>query len=127
MIGYQMVGTNNFEKSAAFYDALLAELGAARMMQDEGKFIAWAVGPGQPAFSICRPHDGNDATVGNGAMTAFAMPDTETVDKMYAKAIELGAACAGPAGPRGEGGFYAGYFRDPDGNKCNFFSMSAPT
>ncbi|MFT6461109.1 MAG: putative lactoylglutathione lyase, partial [Maricaulis maris] len=27
-----------------------------------------------------------------------------------------------PAGPRGEG-FYAGYFRDPDGNKLNVFTM----
>jgi predicted lactoylglutathione lyase len=35
---------------------------------------------------------------------------------------ELGAPCEGPAGPRGEG-FYAGYFRDPDGNKLNVFTM----
>ncbi len=127
MIGYQMVGTNKFGESAAFYDALLGELGASRMMEDEGKFIAWAVSPGQPAFSICRPHDGNDASVGNGGMTAFAVANTEMVDKLYAKAIELGATDEGPAGPRGGGGFYAGYFRDPDGNKCNFFSMSPPS
>lgn len=31
-------------------------------------------------------------------------------------AIELGAKDEGPAGPRG-GGFHAGYFRDPEGNK----------
>ncbi|PHQ66920.1 MAG: glyoxalase [Robiginitomaculum sp.] len=127
MIGYQMVGTNKFEIAAAFYDALLGEMGAKRMMEDEGRFIAWAVQPGQPAFSICRPHDGKDATIGNGGMTAFSAPDTATVDRLYTKAIELGATCEGPAGPRGDGGFYAGYFRDPDGNKCNFFSMTAPT
>ena len=34
----------------------------------------------------------------------------------------LGAKDEGPAGPRGEG-FYAGYFRDPDGNKLNVFCM----
>ena len=125
MIGYQMVGTNKFEESAAFYDALLAELGASRMMEDS-KFIAWAVAPGQPAFSICKPYDGKPATIGNGGMTAFAVGTPAQVDKMYAKAIELGAKDEGPAGPRGDGGFYAGYFRDPDGNKCNFFCMSAP-
>ena len=26
-------------------------------------------------------------------------------------------------GPRGEGGFYAAYFRDPEGNKLNAFVM----
>jgi len=127
MIGYQMVGTNKFEESAKFYDALLGEMGAARMMEDDGKFIAWAVKPDQPAFSICRPYDGNDATIGNGGMTAFTAPDAATVDKLYAKAIELGGTCEGPSGPRGDGSFYAGYFRDPDGNKCNFFCMQAPT
>ncbi|HHL42664.1 MAG TPA: VOC family protein, partial [Hellea balneolensis] len=29
----------------------------------------------------------------------------------------------GAAGPRGNGEFYAGYFRDLDGNKFNFFCM----
>ena len=33
-----------------------------------------------------------------------------------------GGTCEGPPGPRGEG-FYAGYFRDPDGNKLNAFVM----
>ncbi len=36
--------------------------------------------------------------------------------------IELGAQDEGAPGPRGEG-FYAGYFRDPDGNKLNAFCM----
>ena len=35
---------------------------------------------------------------------------------------ELGATDEGPAGPRGDG-FYAGYFRDPDGNKLNAYVM----
>jgi len=38
------------------------------------------------------------------------------------KALQLGAKDEGAAGPRGEG-FYAGYFRDLDGNKLNFFHM----
>jgi predicted lactoylglutathione lyase len=36
--------------------------------------------------------------------------------------MELGAADEGRPGPRGDG-FYAAYFRDPDGNKLNFFCM----
>ena len=44
-----------------------------------------------------------------------------TVDAVYAKAIELGARDEGPPGPRGTSGFYAGYFRDLDGNKLNAY------
>jgi len=36
--------------------------------------------------------------------------------------MELGAKDEGAPGPRGPG-FYAGYFRDPDGNKLNAFCM----
>jgi hypothetical protein len=35
--------------------------------------------------------------------------------------MELGSKDEGPAGPRGDDGFYAAYFRDPDGNKLSVF------
>ncbi len=126
MIGYVTVGTNDFDKSAAFYDALLAELGGKRMMEDEG-FIAWSSGAQGAAVSIIKPFDGKAATNGNGTMLALAANSTDLVDKVYAKAIELGAQCEGKPGPRGESGFYAGYFRDPDGNKLNVFTMPGMT
>ena len=47
------------------------------------------------------------------------------VDAVYRKAIALGAQDEGPAGPRGDS-FYAGYFRDPDGNKLNVFCVPKP-
>jgi len=123
MLGYITVGTNDLEKSAAFYDALLAEFGGKRMMEEDN-YIAWAVDMSAGGmFSIMKPHDGKAASVGNGTMFAFAATSTDLVDKFYAKAIELGATCEGPAGPRGESGFYAGYFRDLEGNKLNAFFM----
>ena len=33
MIGYITLGTNDMKRSAAFYDKLLAEVGAKRMME----------------------------------------------------------------------------------------------
>ena len=69
-----------------------------------------------------KPFNGEPATVGNGTMVALAMKNREDVDRMYAKAISLGAKDEGPTGQRGEG-FYAGYFRDLDGNKLCVFSM----
>ena len=124
MIGYVTLGSNDLQRAAMFYDQLFAELGVGRMMETE-QFIAWnGIGDG-PGVALTKPFDGQQATVGNGTMVAFMMDSPDTVDRMYNKAIELGATCEGPAGPRGDS-FYAGYFRDPDGNKCNFFYMPQP-
>ena len=122
MIGYVTLGTNDLEKAAAFYDSLLAEVGAGRFMEEE-TFVAWATAPGAPALSVTSPYDGNPATVGNGTMVALVVDSTALVDKVYHKAIQLGAACEGPPGLRMDG-FYAGYFRDLDGNKLNVFHHS---
>ena len=122
MIGYVTVGCNDFDKAAAFYDALLGEIGASRFMESDA-FIAWAVSPDKPALGIIKPADGNPASVGNGVMIALACDKPEMVDKLYNKAMELGAKDEGAGGPRGER-FYAGYFRDPDGNKLNCFCMT---
>lgn len=56
-------------------------------------------------------------------MVALAVDSAELVNKLHAKALELGAIDEGAPGPRGEDGFYAGYFRDLDGNKLNAFCM----
>ena len=122
MIGYVTLGTNDLKRAAAFYDALLGEIGATRFMEDE-RFIAWAVSPNTPSLGVTRPYDGQPATVGNGVMVALVMDSREKVDRIYHKAIALGARDEGPAGLRG-GNFYAGYFRDPDGNKLNCFCMT---
>jgi catechol 2,3-dioxygenase-like lactoylglutathione lyase family enzyme len=122
MIGYVTLGTNRFDEAAAFYDTLLAEIGAKRFWNSDG-FIAWGVSPTQPSLGIIKPHNQQPATVGNGVMAAIVVDSKEKVDRVYNKALELGGTCEGPAGPRGDT-FYAGYFRDLDGNKLNVFHMS---
>jgi predicted lactoylglutathione lyase len=119
MIGYTTVGTNDLQKAAAFYDALFAEMGAKCAM-DFDVFKMWSTGNGA-GFAITLPYNKEAATVGNGVMIALSAPDAATVDRLYAKAIELGATDEGAPGPRGDSGFYAAYFRDLDGNKLNFF------
>jgi len=122
MIGYITVGTNDLQRAAAFYDELLAELGAKRFMEFE-TFIAWSVSPDKPGLAVIKPYDGKPATAGNGTMIGLAVDSKEMVHKVYDKAMELGATDEGPAGPRSEG-FYAGYFRDLDGNKLNVHWIS---
>jgi len=119
MIGYVTLGTNQYDEAAAFYDALLGTLGAGRML-DADNFIAWSTGPGSPAISIIKPADGNAASVGNGVMVAIVVDSKEKVDALHAKALELGGSDEGAPGQRGDT-FYAGYFRDLDGNKLNAF------
>jgi len=119
MIGYVTLGTNDLDRAARFYDALLAEIGAGRFMQD-ARFVAWAVAPDKPSLGVIKPWDGKPATVGNGVMVALVVDSPAKVDALYRKAMELGATDEGKPGPRGDG-FYAAYFRDLDGNKLNFF------
>ena len=113
MIGYVTLGTNDFPRAVAFYDALFASIGAKRFMEEDGYFVAWAIDPEQPSVAISVPFNKEPATVGNGTMVALFMQSTEQVDALYNKAIELGASCDGKPGFRPEdatSGFYAGYF-----------------
>ncbi|MFD1766717.1 VOC family protein [Sphingorhabdus buctiana] len=122
MIGYVTLGTNDLARAAKFYDAIAAELDTPRMMEFDG-FIAWGKPGGAAGIGLTKPFDGNPATVGNGVMVALEAKDKEQVDRLYEIALANGGTCEGPPGPRGDGGFYAGYFRDPDGNKLNAFIM----
>jgi catechol 2,3-dioxygenase-like lactoylglutathione lyase family enzyme len=119
MIGYVTLGTNNLTRASAYYDALLAGIGAKRTMDTE-RFVAWGVKPDEPGLALTMPFDKKPATVGNGVMVALEVDSSAKVDEMHRKALQLGGTDEGAAGPRGEG-FYAGYFRDPDGNKLSFF------
>lgn len=123
MIGYATLGTNDLARATRFYDALLADLGAKHMMETE-RFVVWFVAPDRPALGLFKPYDGNAATVGNGNMIALVVDSPAKVDAMHRKALELGATDEGAPGPRGIPGFYAGYFRDLDGNKLNAFHFS---
>ena len=122
MIGYVTLGTNDLPRAAAFYDPLLTELGAKRVLENDHS-IGWGKGLDEPVLGIFVPNDGKPATVGNGVMVALAMDSPEKVDALHAKALELGGTDEGAPGPRSEQ-FYAGYFRDLDGNKLNAFCMT---
>ncbi len=122
MLGYVTLGTNDLKKAVAFYDALLSVIGGTKMMEED-TFVAWSNGEGAPGIAATQPFDGQPATAGNGTMVAIAVDSAELVQALHAKALELGGQDEGAPGPRGEEGFYAGYFRDLDGNKLNAFCM----
>ncbi|MFM5886327.1 MAG: VOC family protein [Novosphingobium sp.] len=122
MIGYVTVGTNDLPRAAKFYDAIAAEMETGRMMEFD-TFIAWGTPGGGCGIAATKPFDGAAATVGNGVMVAIEARDQDQVDRLYRIALDHGGSDEGAPGPRGDGGFYAAYFRDPDGNKLNAFVM----
>jgi predicted lactoylglutathione lyase len=122
MIGYVTLGTNDLQRAAAFYDALLAEIGAKRMMENDD-FVAWSVKPDAPGLGVTKPFDKKPASVGNGVMVALQVESEEQVRALHRKALQLGGKDEGAPGKRSES-FYAGYFRDLDGNKLNAFMMA---
>ncbi len=123
MIGYVTLGTNDLERAARFYDALLAELGAKRGFATD-RVISWSTGETSPGLGVIKPFDGKAACVGNGTMVALACDSPDTVERLYRRALELGGTDEGPPGKR-FGNFYAAYFRDLDGNKLNAFCFTS--
>jgi catechol 2,3-dioxygenase-like lactoylglutathione lyase family enzyme len=121
MIGYTTIGVNDMDRAVAFYDGLLAEIGGKQLMgMDRIKF--YGTGDGGAMLAICIPYDEKTPNQGNGNMIAIPGGSREGVDKLYAKAIELGASDVGEPGERMPI-FYGGYVRDLDGNKLCFFEM----
>ena len=120
MIGYTTIGAKDLDKALAFYDALLADLGGKRVMEmKNGQLYGFAQGP---LFGVTKPHDGADAALRQWQHDRPALPHSEKVELMHAKALSLGGKDEGAPGDRG-GGFYGAYFRDLDGNKLCVFTM----
>ena len=118
MIAYTTIGVKDLDKAKAFYLDLLEELGGSVFM-DTGRLAALGTPEGGAMLAVCTPYDEGEPDPGNGNMVAIAPGSPEQVDKLHARALELGGSDEGAPGQRMEG-FYGGYFRDPDGNKVCF-------
>jgi predicted lactoylglutathione lyase len=123
MIGYVTIGVSDMEKAKAFWSELLSDLGCSVLM-DMGRIAMIGAAPDQPMIAVCTPYDEGAPNPGNGNMVAINPGSKEMVDKLHAKALELGGSDEGAPGVRIEDMFYGGYFRDPDGNKAVFFQFS---
>ena len=131
MIGYVTLGTDDLDRSRTYYDALLATIGARRLLElpddaEYGGFTMYGTSMIAPAIVLIRPNDKQPANPGNGNMIALVMDATDKVDTLHAKAIELGGSDEGAPGYRGDPalGYYFAYFRDPDGHKLAVFSIA---
>ena len=51
MIGYATLGTNNLKQAQGFYDALMEEVGAKRLMEMDEGFTMYGTEFGQPSIA----------------------------------------------------------------------------
>lgn len=129
MIGYVTVGADDIPLAERFYSAFLPSLGYSLEISPEG--LSYSI-PGtpdqrhQPAdFYVKPPYDGQPASAGNGTMVAFEVTTQAMVRELHAAALAAGGRSEGEPGFRAaySAHFYAGYLRDPQGNKialiCN--------
>lgn len=116
MMSHVSIGTNDFDKAAAFYDAVLGAIGARRIMEHPG---AIAYGKHFPEFWLQTPIDGQPANVANGVHFGFLAPSREAVHGFWDAAIAMGAKGEGEPGPRPHYGepYYGCFLRDLDGHK----------
>ncbi len=122
MFSYVSLGTADIRRARAFWDAVLAPLGVARIGGcDDATSSAWGDDDPGPHLWVTTPFDGNPPAAGNGAMVSFLAPSRAAVDAFHAAALAHGGRDEGAPGlrPQYGPGFYAAYVRDPDGNKAN--------
>jgi len=120
MLLYVTVGTNNLERAIEFYDPVLKTLGYVRMVTKHDEAGYAGVGDVRCRFWVVYPYDKQEATVGNGSMTAFLADSRAAVDAFHAAAMLYGGSDEGPPGIRPfHENFYGAYVRDHDGNKLS--------
>jgi catechol 2,3-dioxygenase-like lactoylglutathione lyase family enzyme len=114
VFSHACLGANDLAVSTAFYDAALAPLG----IQNLGPFGETVVlyGKSKPAFLVLKP--GNGEALGQWGNAGFAAASPAEVDAFHAAGLAAGGTDEGAAGARSHlPGAYAGYLRDPAGNK----------
>lgn len=141
MFTYTCLGTNDIARAIPFYDATLGALGHSRCYtpdeSDKEYLLGWGRyendGSMEMALWVGKPFDGQPASSGNGVMIALRANTWAEVEQFHALALRHGGTSEGAPGLRPHYGadFYAGYVRDPDGNKlaavCRGFTHAPET
>ena len=127
IMSHVSIGTNDYPRAKAFYDAVLATLHIGVVMEHAGAAVAY--GRAFPEFWLGLPHDGAKAVVGNGSHFGFLATSRAQVEACHAKALEMGGTSDGAPGTRELYGpqYYGAFVRDLDGHKieATFWDESA--
>jgi catechol 2,3-dioxygenase-like lactoylglutathione lyase family enzyme len=113
MLAHVSIQCADFERSSAFYDAVLRPLGGIRVMED-GDAIGYGLPP-TPTFWIGRQQTGDGF---RETHIAFAAPDRDAVGAFFDAAVATGAEVLHEPRlwPEYDPSYYGAFVRDPDGN-----------
>ncbi|HEY1707064.1 MAG TPA: VOC family protein [Rhizomicrobium sp.] len=120
MLDHISLPVRDFERAAAFYDAVLATLGYRRMKERDGAIGYGGLGAGHPpVFWILQRAESGAASSGVGLHVSFRAKDRAMVQAFHAAALTNGGKDAGQPGerPHYTAGFYGAFAFDPEGFK----------
>ena len=117
MIDHISIPVSDLQKSEAFYAAVLATLGFAKMREWPDATIGF--GKKHPEFWINKRTAMDRVADDSGVHICLRAPDSAAVDAFHAAALKAGATSDGPPGLREKyhTNYYAAFIRDPDGNR----------
>ncbi len=124
MIDHASLSVSDLERSAAFYEKLLAPLGYAKMVHMSERA---AFGKRFPELWINERKHMSKAPEDVGAPLCWRAKTEDAVRAFHQPALDNGGACAGAPGPRQAAltGYFGAFIFDPDGNKLEAASFPA--
>ena len=127
MFNHLMIGSNDLEKSKAFYDATFKAIGGPEAAPGPGGRLVYAHDGNR--LLITKPLNGEPATPANGGTIGFKTTSAEQVEAWHQAGVANGGTSVeDPPGLRDNpiGKIYLAYLRDPDGNKlCASYRLPA--
>jgi catechol 2,3-dioxygenase-like lactoylglutathione lyase family enzyme len=117
MIDHVSVAVRDLAAATRFYEAVLGTLGMTKL-DDRAATVGF--GKRYSEFWINRRPDTPNPPADSGAHVCLRARSMEAVDAFHGAALAAGGASDGAPGLRphdGEGGYYAAFIRDPDGNR----------
>lgn len=115
MFTHVMIGSNNLDRSKAFYDATFTALGfASGKIDDRGRLIYIHDGS---RLMVTTPIDGKPATAANGGTIGFLASSLDQVQSWHDAGLAHGGVSVETPPSKGPNGSFVAYLRDPDGNK----------
>jgi catechol 2,3-dioxygenase-like lactoylglutathione lyase family enzyme len=116
MIDHVSIGVRDLDQATRFYQAVLGAVGYTTL---EARPATVGFGKTYPEFWINLRATMAPVASDCGSHVGLRVRTVELVDAFHAAALAAGGTCDGAPGlrPQHGEGYYAGFIRDPDGNR----------